>query len=1172
MFFLFTFYVFSGFVTLLSNFGLHQVEYNHKAGGEPAGRAYVSARWSMYSDHKLRCSAIQGCPADLRPKLTGKYLRDFDGVCSDLKIYVILAKEASLPDVKTKEVRAYMGDRAHWHQKVATHYCNAAGWDSDHATIDALCGTIKRWPNALGNGSGHDGLLKMSGLPAGCPPEPDSVLPLLTELRQLKQALLVAPCFQDFVRRHCERLTRSLPGIDLYKLRTKIFSLLVATREHEILTVVVQKLRVLNRLALGPSLYDCLPPQDRQVGALIFDGHMVELHIDEGAAIAQVNADLAQRGWDYQIAVKPNFGLQDQPVASAVAGRVALRAAIAAYPEVAQAVAEAGTRGSLKAAIAAYPDVAQAVADARAGGEVRAEFGEAPEEASEPAIHCDGEAASVELGERATADPYTVFGEEPDYQARELDLELDAGFENMLRENLVNAAGQKLLNVDVVLLLPHLSASSLFDLLAAQRLCAERQSAPFDASVTTQYSLLSQRPPSLHDGSDPSTQLSLCTPATPASHSSVARHDLTAQEPSNSAEKHWAEVTHERQGIPPGVFLQIQGSSGVALDCGACALNNAAGLNQYTLSDMSEASHAAGVLDTENPHADASGNWTITALGRAVGAKQVHGWKHFDAREIGLADPWRAVGGNSVLGLLHLLPVDHYVASKRVMMEGVVRWVVLDSLSHDLLHVLREEDAPEFLSLMRQTICLLESPTASMDEAAQQNYDEKLAGLVAQGCDVDMAEYALQYSRGADHPQLDALVLLGFDRSKAEAMLCQTSWDLPEAAGLLLAGVIPEEEHSGPEPSQVFVEANLDSASADLLRARQEEDQLQQAAIQTRKDAEEQLRRNLASQISQAKLRDSETTRRVRVLDSALQHVETRLELSPHDASTRQRAQSVRQSLVNAQAASQHAKELKAAVLEEDKSLDHLHKANVAADKRAESILLSRRKSEDKRRAAILASASAGKTKSGALAFASQEMRSDRDVVLAAVAARGAALEAAAPALTNDKKIVLAAVRNNGTALAFASKSLQSDKDVCMAAVVSGVSSSSGAAADDVDTSQPPSLPLGGRRPRSASKQLPKPATATKRLRKTKEEETSEMEGRKSICKQLVEAQSWPNGGIAAGILFDSLDATAQEKFGSLTNFLISLQKSGLFQVAGNRKQQRGSERMVSLATAQVVP
>ena len=52
---------------------MHRVEYRHKAGGEIAGRAFVNGLWTWGADDQLRCTALQGMPADLRAKLTGKY-------------------------------------------------------------------------------------------------------------------------------------------------------------------------------------------------------------------------------------------------------------------------------------------------------------------------------------------------------------------------------------------------------------------------------------------------------------------------------------------------------------------------------------------------------------------------------------------------------------------------------------------------------------------------------------------------------------------------------------------------------------------------------------------------------------------------------------------------------------------------------------------------------------------------------------------------------------------------------------------------------------------------------------------------------------------------------------------------------------------------------------------
>ena len=77
--------------------------------------------------------------------------------------------------------------------------------------------------------------------------------------------------------------------------------------------VIVDTIRGLNRTQFGPSLFDALPFDARCVGALIFDGHMAELHpsIDCGLATDVVNQQLAQRKLGYQVVTKPNFGLED---------------------------------------------------------------------------------------------------------------------------------------------------------------------------------------------------------------------------------------------------------------------------------------------------------------------------------------------------------------------------------------------------------------------------------------------------------------------------------------------------------------------------------------------------------------------------------------------------------------------------------------------------------------------------------------------------------------------------------------------------------------------------------------------------------------------------------------------------------------------------------------------
>ena len=70
-----------------------------------------------------------------------------------------------------------------------------------------------------------------------------------------------------------------------------------------------------------------------------------------------------------------------------------------------------------------------------------------------------------------------------------------------------------------------------------------------------------------------------------------------------------------------------------------------------------------------------------------------------------------------------------------------------------------------------------------------------------------------------------------------------------------------------------------------------------------------------------------------------------------------------------------------------------------------------------------------------ALKFASEALRADTDVVLAVVKKNGCALRYASEALRADKNVVLAAVKKNGSVLQFASDTLQVDRDVVLAAV-----------------------------------------------------------------------------------------------------------------------------------------
>ena len=74
-----------------------------------------------------------------------------------------------------------------------------------------------------------------------------------------------------------------------------------------------------------------------------------------------------------------------------------------------------------------------------------------------------------------------------------------------------------------------------------------------------------------------------------------------------------------------------------------------------------------------------------------------------------------------------------------------------------------------------------------------------------------------------------------------------------------------------------------------------------------------------------------------------------------------------------------------------------------------------------------------------ALKEASQRLKGDKEVVIAAVKQFAFDLEFASADLRGDKEVVLAAVKSDGTALQLASADLRGDKEVVLAAVKSGI-------------------------------------------------------------------------------------------------------------------------------------
>ena len=81
-------------------------------------------------------------------------------------------------------------------------------------------------------------------------------------------------------------------------------------------------------------------------------------------------------------------------------------------------------------------------------------------------------------------------------------------------------------------------------------------------------------------------------------------------------------------------------------------------------------------------------------------------------------------------------------------------------------------------------------------------------------------------------------------------------------------------------------------------------------------------------------------------------------------------------------------------------------------------------------RAIVLAAVSCDKGAWRALSYASSEMKKDREVVTAAVQQNGSALQFAAPVLKCDRGVVLEAVAQNGSMLKHASGQLRSDRGV----------------------------------------------------------------------------------------------------------------------------------------------
>jgi hypothetical protein len=320
----------------------NRVEYETKPADSGVGRIYPKMK-GWWEDDKYRCAALSGMPRDLRPALTGEFLIDIDGVKSDLYIYLLLMGDTDFPDDekarRTKEILSYINDPDAWHREVARWYLaqmNEPGGEEGSAIPEDVLNKAKRFPNILGNGGVH-GTMMLKSMPEW--PESLRPSPLVNamerELRVLRIDLLHKN--KDFADAQTERLKRERPDKSPEEVKRTVFSRLVQTREKAILLISVDTVRRL--VAQEPGGGD-LSHKEKRAGAPVFDGFMAmvpeSMRTEEGAGrmIKEIEAELERKGHGgYRLVVKPNFGLQDQPVASAVRAMQALERAKRDYPE-----------------------------------------------------------------------------------------------------------------------------------------------------------------------------------------------------------------------------------------------------------------------------------------------------------------------------------------------------------------------------------------------------------------------------------------------------------------------------------------------------------------------------------------------------------------------------------------------------------------------------------------------------------------------------------------------------------------------------------------------------------------------------------------------------------------------------------------------------------------------
>jgi hypothetical protein len=346
-------------------------EYRFLDPSNPAGRRYPKgdlgslpcAKASYAEEDVTLIPAGMGTkttymPKDLKTELVGPYLHDKDGQKSDPTIFVILAYLLKLPISAVDESVKYLKDAGQWERDVA----------AAHGLEPA---DVKRWPVVLGNGGSYKTCLREAGL-AERRADPSiegqaKVGRMETELSKLRPRIAqesrkhrdaLWPGSERFVQHHGTLLLNALPDLTEYQRFNKVWTLLIQTFENKILSIHAKAQRDAVQSVIGRDAFDSLPPEERDVGGLAYDGllmaHRDGCDPEAGDRLAEqyiIANGLHAQEWDitYKIVEKPLYGKQTgdfDALASAVRARRAMKEAMEAYPEVRAAVEQAGNEGA----------------------------------------------------------------------------------------------------------------------------------------------------------------------------------------------------------------------------------------------------------------------------------------------------------------------------------------------------------------------------------------------------------------------------------------------------------------------------------------------------------------------------------------------------------------------------------------------------------------------------------------------------------------------------------------------------------------------------------------------------------------------------------------------------------------------------------------------------------